>query len=150
MHTTSPTDNDILRVVAWVDPIVDTHGHQVHDPYIEMFWLPVLGPTATWLHRRLVSGLSGGHESFDVDMADLARSIGVTHTHGRHNPFARALERCIMFGAAQQIAVQPVRTVAVRRALPTLPHRHLARLPEQLRIAHQDWMLVPSAQTPTP
>lgn len=141
--------NDTLRVVAWVDPVVDNAGHPVHDPYIEMFWLPVLGPTATWLHRRLVSGLSGGIDSFEVDMADLARSIGVMHTAGRHNPFARALQRCIMFGAAQQVAVQPVLTVAVRRSLPTLPHRHLARLPEQLRTAHHDWMLVPNSRPHT-
>jgi hypothetical protein len=45
-----------------------------------------------------------------------------------------------MFGAAQQIAVQPHRTVAVRSVLPQLPARHLSRLPHPLRIAHQDWI----------
>lgn len=135
-----------LRVMAWADPVVDSTGHPVNDPYIEMFWLPVLGPTATWLYRRLASGVIDGtadtFDSFDVDMAELARSIGVAHTSGRHNPFARALQRCTMFGAVRSVAVQPVHTVAVRRFLPDLPRRHLQRLPDQLQIAHHDWMHV--------
>lgn len=136
---------DVLRVTAWVDPIVDSRGHPIDDPYIEMFWLPVLGPTATWLYRRLVAGVLGDTTEFiDIDMADLARSIGVAHTAGRHNPFARALQRCVMFGAVQNIAILPVHTIAVRRFLPTLAHRHLQRLPEQLQIAHHDWIHVPS------
>ena len=45
-----------------------------------------------------------------------------------------------MFGAAQQIAVQPHRTIAVRSVLPQLPARHLSRLPHPLRIAHHDWI----------
>lgn len=149
----SRTDDsrEILRVTAWVDPVVDSNGHPVNDPYIEMFWLPVLGPTATWLYRRLVSGvLDDGVDFFDVDMADLARSIGVAHTAGRHNPFARALQRCTMFGAVQHVARQPVHTVAVRRFLPTLARRHLLRLPEPLQIAHHDWIHVPaSPHSPT-
>jgi hypothetical protein len=143
LHTVD--SRDVLRVVAWVDPVVDTHGHPVTDPYIEMFWLPVLGPTATWLYRRLVSVvLDDAVDFYDVDMADLARSIGVAHTPGRHNPFARALQRCTMFGVAQNVAVHPVPTISVRRCLPTLPQRHLQRLPDALQVAHHDWIHVPS------
>lgn len=135
-----------LRIVPWVDPIVDEKGFNVNDPYIEMFWLPVLGPTATWLYRRMVSGTLGQPEGFTVDMSELARGIGVAYTPGRHNPFARALHRCIMFGAAQQVATQPVHTIAVRRYLPLLPHRHLSRLPEPLQIAHHDWIHIPASR----
>lgn len=139
--------HDVMHIVPWVDPVVDQIGYPVHDPYIEMFWLPVLGPTATWLYRRLVAGLlDADADSFDVDMSNLARSIGVSNATGRHNPFSRALHRCTMFGATQQIAVEPVLTLAVRRFLPTLPHRHLQRLPEQLQIAHHDWIHVPNGR----
>ena len=147
----SPHQNparETLRVTAWVDPVVDANGHPVDDPYIEMFWLPVLGPTATWLYRRLVAALPDDPcASCDIDVGDLARSIGVSHTAGRHNPFARALQRCIMFGVAQQVALQPVHTVAVRRVLPTLARRHLQRLPDPLQVAHHDWMHVPTARS---
>jgi hypothetical protein len=73
-------------------------------------------------------------------MDELARTIGVAYTQGRHNPFVRALQRCVMFGVAEHIAVQPIRTLAVRKSLPSLPQRHLGRLPNQLQIAHHDWM----------
>lgn len=135
------TPHDItLRVVPWEDPIVESRGFAVNDPYIEMFWLPVLGPTATWLYRRLVSGVLHSPSGYTINMDELARTIGVAYTQGRHNPFVRALQRCVMFGVAEHIAVQPVRTLAVRKSLPSLPQRHLGRLPNQLQIAHHDWM----------
>jgi len=146
MQSTHPSTAATLKIVPWIDPIVDEKGFAVNDPYIEMFWLPVLGPTATWLYRRMVSGVMTDSAGVIVDMGELARGIGVAYTHGRHNPFARALHRCMMFGAAQQVATHPIHTVAVRRHLPLLPHRHLSRLPEPLQIAHHDWIHVPTAR----
>ncbi len=149
MHP-SHTDNDaIINIVQWKDSLVEHDGYAIDDPYIEMFWLPVLGPTATWLLRRLAGGLQQQPDGYMVDMADLARGIGVTYTPGRHNPFARALNRCTMFGAAQQIAVQPLRTIAVRSVLPQLPVRHLSRLPHPLRVAHHDWIHMGAHMQPT-
>lgn len=144
MSSTHAATAATMRIIPWVDPVVDVKGFNVNDPYIEMFWLPVLGPTATWLYRRMVSGVTADPDGVVVDMSELARGIGVAYTPGRHNPFARALHRCIMFGAAQQVATQPLHTVSVRRCLPLLPHRHLARLPEQLQIAHHDWIHIPA------
>lgn len=143
MQSTPSTTSATLKIVPWIDPIVDEKGFPVHDPYIEMFWLPVLGPTATWLYRRMVSGVLVEPSGFIVNMDELARGIGVAYTPGRHNPFARALHRCTMFGAAQQVATHPEHTVAVRRFLPLLPHRHLSRLPEPLQVAHHDWIHLP-------
>lgn len=140
MHPSQTTEEAIIHIVPWEDALVEEHGYTIDDPYIEMFWLPILGPTATWLIRRLAGGLQQQPEGYMVDMTDLARGIGVNYTPGRHNPFARGLSRCTMFGAAQQIAVQPHRTIAVRRVLPQLPARHLSRLPHPLRIAHHDWI----------
>lgn len=140
MHPTHTDEDAIIQIVPWKDSLVEQGGYAIDDPYIEMFWLPILGPTATWLVRRLAGGLQHQPNGYTVDMADLARGIGVSYTPGRHNPFARALSRCTMFGAAQQIAVQPHRTIAVRSVLPQLPARHLSRLPHPLRIAHHDWI----------
>lgn len=140
MHPSNTDVDAIIHIVPWRDSLVEQDGYAIDDPYIEMFWLPVLGPTATWLIRRLAGGLQHQPEGYTVDIADLARGIGVNYTPGRHNPFARALSRCTMFGAAQQIAVQPHRTIAVRSVLPQLPVRHLSRLPHPLRVAHHDWI----------
>ncbi len=136
----SSAQSQSLSIVHWQDNHIDSAGFTVDDPYVEMFWLPVLGPTATWLLRRLASGLTHEPNGYVINMNDIARSIGVAYSEGRHNPFARALQRCVMFGVAQQIAVTPVRTIAVRTHVPRIPHRHLSRLPEQLVTAHQDWI----------
>jgi hypothetical protein len=138
--TSTVSTSSIINVVAWKDELVDAKGFVVNDPYVEMFWLPILGPTATWLLRRLAAGLEHSHDGYAVDMEDLARGIGVAYSTGRHNPFARALHRCVMFGVAQQLAILPERTFAVRTHIPVLPQRHLTRLPEALRIAHHDWL----------
>jgi hypothetical protein len=139
--TTSITD-EYIDVMPWQDTLIQNTGYPIGDPYIEMFWLPVLGPTATWLLRRLATGLEHEPAGYTVDVDELARGIGVAYSQGKHNPFARGLHRCIMFGVAQQIAVVPRTVIAVRTVLPSLSQRHIGRLPEQLQIAHSDWTSV--------
>ena len=51
-----PTTQQLLMVVPWLDPVVDSVGYEVRSQYVELFWLNVLGPTATWILRRLVLG----------------------------------------------------------------------------------------------
>jgi hypothetical protein len=141
IHTPAPPARDhIVRVLHWPDALIERSGYPVDHPYVEMFWLPVLGPTATWLARRLVGGLHTAPEGYDCDVAEMARALGVSYSPGRNNPFARALQRCAMFGVSQQIAIEPVHTIAVRTVLPRIPQRHLARLPETMRTAHDDWV----------
>lgn len=36
-----------------VDPVVDRVGFGVMEAYVELVWLPVIGPSATWMLRRL-------------------------------------------------------------------------------------------------
>lgn len=128
-----------ITITQWKDPVVEAHGYCITDPYVEMFWLPVLGPTATWLLRRFSFGLLDQPDGVTLDIHDLARSLGVAYSPGKHNSFTRALQRCTMFGVAHQIALLPSLTVAVRTTLPSVSQRHLARLPETLQIAHAQW-----------
>ena len=59
MHSTSGTGPsfplETLTVQPWVDEVIDTVGHEVRSPYVEQFWLGLLGPSSTWLLRRLVA-----------------------------------------------------------------------------------------------
>ena len=107
-----------------------------------MFWLPVLGPTATWLLRRLATGLEHEPTGYVIDMNELARCIGVACTEGRHNPFTRAMQRCIMFGVSHQVPSALNNAIAVRTVLPHISQRHLIRLPEQLQNLHHDWSAI--------
>lgn len=129
----------LLRVVPWHDPVVDERGHPTNGDYVEWFWLPVLGPTATWLTRRLAAHAACDADGSLVDLADLAASLGVVWQPDHDGPFSRALTRCIMFGACAPVAESPS-TLAVRLAMPQLPARHLTRLPTVLRELHGEWL----------
>ena len=72
---------------------------------------------------------------FELDLGQTAAAMGLTFTPGAANPFARSVNRCVMFGAAQPVTGG----LAVRRRLPPVSARQLARMPEYLRDAHQAW-----------
>jgi len=126
-----------IHVVAWPDPVIDRLGYDPRSHYVERFWLGVLGPTSTWLLRRLVAGLDQSPGGFDLDLDDTARALGLGGKAGRHSPFRRAVARCITFGMARD---QGNDELAVRRHLPPLPRRHLLRLPPALQAEHAQWI----------
>src|SRR6187399_2652384 len=53
-----------LTVVAWFDPFLAQQGYDPRSAYVERFWLGVLGPSATWLLRRLARGLDSHPDGF--------------------------------------------------------------------------------------
>lgn len=124
-----------LRVVPWVDPLVDALGHPARSAYVEVFWLGTLGPTATWLVRRLDAGFDEHPDGYDIDLGDTARCLGLTFTPHASNPFTKAIHRCVLFGLARFVHDG----LAVRRTVPPLPQRHLARLPVTVQEAHATW-----------
>jgi hypothetical protein len=134
-----------LAVEAWPDPVIDEVGHDVRSLYVERFWLGLLGPSATWLLRRLVSGLDDHPAGYELDLALTATELGLGNRSGRHSPFFRSIERCCRFGAAHQVGD---RTLRVRRKLPPLTRAQLQRLPDALREAHERWTEGPSTSLP--
>lgn len=129
-----PLAQSTVRVVPWPDPVVEELGHDPRSPYVERYWLGVLGPTATWLVRRLADRLDAQPDGFDLDLDSLAAELGVGHRHGRNAPFLRTVDRCARFGILE---VRP-RALRVRRRLPPLTNHQLERLPLHLRRAHED------------
>ncbi len=124
-----------VRVTPWVDPVVDRRGHDPRSGYVELFWLSVLGPTATWLLRRLVAGFDRQPDGYELDVAGTARALGLSVSKGLASPFAKAVKRCVMFGVAHDTSDG----WAVRRRLPAISQRHLVRLPDELQAAHTHW-----------
>lgn len=124
-----------LMVVPWHDPIVETVGFDARSQYVELFWLNVLGPTATWTLRRLVNGLDRYPLGYEMDLDETASMLGLAYGIGTSNSFARALQRCVLFGVSQQVPGG----LAVRRKVPPVARRHLARMPETLRTMHDRW-----------
>jgi len=143
-HPTSTTSTTAIEpeplparvmILPWVDPVVDRRGHDPRSRYVELFWLGTLGPTATWLLRRLVDGFDRSPDGYELDLPDTAQALGLSVAKGTASPFAKALQRCVMFGLAHQAPSG----FAVRRRVPAVSQRHLTRMPDALRCAHDEW-----------
>jgi hypothetical protein len=132
----APHVAESITVRAWLDPVVDDDGFDPRSRYVEVFWLGVLGPTATWLLRRLVAGLERSPEGYDLDLQATAQAMGLSYSAGRSSPFSKALQRCVMFGLAHPIDGG----LAVRRRVPAISFRHLRRMPEPVQAAHAAWL----------
>lgn len=131
--TSDPTST-CVAVTAWHDPIVDEHGHDARSIYVEKFFLPVIGPTASFVLRRLADLLDSNPDGIEVDLADLAQQMGLSYRAGNNSPFAKALQRLVMFGLAHQTA----HGLAVRCRIPSVPQRHLNRMPISLQTEHRN------------
>ncbi len=135
-HIELPAEQPTLIVAPWDDPIVDAIGYEVRSEYVELFWLNVLGPTSTWLLRRLAHGLERHPLGYELDLWETAKALGLAYSPGTASPFVRAMNRCVLFGVAQPIAGG----LAVRRRVPPVSARQLMRMPNVLRVAHESWL----------
>ncbi len=122
-----------LRIEPLRDPVVDGIGYDPRSAYVETFWLPVLGPSTTWMLRRFASHLAVAPGGVDLPVDDLARCLGIGERTGPNAPFARTVKRCVDF----QMAEWREEALAVRLRLPPLAQRHLRRLPESLQREHE-------------
>ena len=132
--TLPPLTAPTLPIRPWPDPVIDQVGHDPRSTYVERFWLGVLGPSTTWLLRRVAAGLEAAPAGFDLPLDETARALGLGGT-GTQSPFFRALGRCCQF----ELARPDGDGLAVRRKLPPLNRRQLVHLPEAVQAEHQAW-----------
>jgi hypothetical protein len=135
----------VLTVRPWEDPVIDELGHDPRSAYVERFWLTILGPTATWLVRRLASGFDAAPGGYELDLATTAMELGLGHHSGKNAPFLRSIDRLCRFGSAEPVDRS---TLRVRRKVPPLTRVQIERLPESLRAEHQAWLDRPVADAP--
>lgn len=136
--------SDVITIRPWPDDVIDLLGHDPRSNYVETYWLSILGPSTTWLLRRLVAGLEASPSGFDLPLSETASCLGLGNKGGRHSPFMRSLTRCVQFDLAQP---QGDTVLAVRRKVPPLNRRQVLRLPPSLQALHQAWQ---EAQLDTP
>jgi len=143
---TGPVDEvpGTIRIVPWIDPVADPLGVPPCARYVELYWLGILGPSATWLLRRIAYGLEIHPGGFTLHLAETARALGLGDRQGRNAPFPRALQRLVTFELARPagatVAGRPLSGgLAVRTRVPPLPLRHLQRLPASLQASHRQW-----------
>lgn len=126
----------VAAIRPWVDPVVDERGVDPRSVYVERFWLGVVGPTATWIMRRFAEEFDQHPDGFQLDLATTANAMGLSYAKGPSSPFGRALQRCVMFGLARPMSDG----FSVRRRMPRVAQRHLSRLPDDVREAHDSWV----------
>lgn len=136
MTATLPVSQDTLTITPWPDAVIDNLGFDPRSHYVETYWLGVLGPSTTWLLRRLVAGLEASPAQFELDLTETAHCLGLGHKGGRHSPFTRALTRLVQFDLAQP---QGQGVLAVRRKVPPLNRRQLVRLTPALQAQHEEF-----------
>jgi hypothetical protein len=129
---------DSLLVRPWADEVIDTLGFDPRSPYVERFWLGVLGPSTTWLLRRMAAGFDSAPEGFELSLGETARALGLGDRGGRNSPFLRTVNRMIQFELARVLDAG-TGELAVRRRLPPLSRRQTARLSPALQAAHDRW-----------
>ena len=102
--------------------------------YVERYWLPVLGPSATWALRRLGPlAASAGPLVRYLSLADLAAELGLGSADGANSRVRVALLRLIRFG----VAASPAPTVLlVAPSVPPIGPGSLRRLPAYLQESH--------------
>jgi hypothetical protein len=126
-----------LKVVPWVDDLIDRAGFDPRSAYVERFWLSIIGPSTTWLLRRVAAGFDANPDGFDLPLGETARALGLGDRSGRNSTLLRTVNRTIQFELAR--AIGPDR-LAVRRRLPPLSRRHTVRLSPSLQEAHERWL----------
>lgn len=136
MHELLTFSSDTLAIRPWPDDVIDTLGYDPRSHYVERFWLGVLGPSTTWLLRRLAAGFDESPEGFELPLSETAHSLGLGDRAGRNSPFLRSINRTIQFGVARGTGDTEL---SVRRRLPPLNRRQLAHVAPSLAAAHEEF-----------
>lgn len=132
-----------VHISPWEDPVVDLLGHDPRSPYVERFWLAILGPSTTFLMRHVAAALEAQPDGFDLDLADGARALGLGTRGGHSAPFVRALARTGQFHLSRPAGSA---ALMVRRRMPPLSRQQILRLPPALRDEHDAYQQAAQAQ----
>lgn len=130
-------DADVVSVRPWDDQTVQRVGFDPRSPYVERFWLGIIGPSTTWLLRRVAAGFDASPDGFEMSLSETARSLGLGDPQGRNSAFFRTVNRMVQFDLARSMG--PGELLVMRR-LPPLSRRQAGRLSPALREAHERWL----------
>lgn len=129
-------ETETVTVRPWEDEVLDRLGYDPRSAYVERFWLGVIGPSTTWLLRRIAAGFDASPEGFAMPLGETARALGLGDRAGRNSAFVRTLNRMVQFDLARVAGPEEIQVV---RRLPPLSRRHTQRLSPVLQQAHERW-----------
>ena len=136
----SAVDGIVFPVEEMVVPMVADRPSpvmfSVQHEYVEMMWLPVIGPSATWMLRRLGVWATVWPQGTPVFLPELSEALGLGGATGAGSSVQRTMRRLVMFGLARWNGAFEVAT-----QVPVVPDRQLVRMSAGLVRAH-DRMVV--------
>lgn len=139
-QTSDSMCDQIVGVLPWLTPPRDDHSHDPRSAYVETFWLPVIGPSATLLMRRFADLFEEAPNGFEVDLRSMSRDIGLGPRLDKGGAFARTVERCVKFNLMYLDAAM----LYVRQRVPRLGERQVQRLDPRLQELHSSWTIDPA------
>jgi hypothetical protein len=127
----------------------DERGRPIHDvrsAYVERCWLPILGPSTLLFLRFAVRLLDLSPDGVELEVSDLARSLGLGGRNGDGTPFRRVIDRAVDF---RVLSADAPSAYKVRRHLAELSPRQLLRATPLVRDAHDALRLDAVPVSPT-
>ncbi|QXC59759.1 hypothetical protein KSP35_15410 [Aquihabitans sp. G128] len=121
-----------LAVRRWLEPPRNGPGVDPRSAYVDHYWTPLVGPTATSVARLLTRMVAQDASRIEVAWADLATGLGVVGPNHRVELDA-AVRRLADAGIA---AADGDGVLLVRSELPYLDQEQVDRLPVTLQVAH--------------
>jgi hypothetical protein len=113
--------------------MVRASGSEPTDPYLELCWLPVVGPSTVALVRHVAHLTASGDEA-RIPLSDLGRQLGLgtVDVPSRNNKLVRTLGRAEQFGLGFTSIGIPGEsmTFGIYSEIALVPTRLLRRLPE--------------------
>ena len=107
-----------------------------NDPYIDKFWLPILGPTAALLLHELMSKALIKNDPFHSTIGELSTCIGVGNREGNASPIAKNLKRLCDFGLISKYN----ELFYVPTNIEQMPEDKLRKLSYTLQSDHKRWI----------
>ncbi|HEX2575243.1 MAG TPA: hypothetical protein VHK88_02770 [Aquihabitans sp.] len=127
------TEDLTIPIRPWPQAAGPRQGTSPQSPYVDHYWMPLLGPTATSLARLLVRIVQQDPSTTHLPVGQLAASLGLDGRDAGRTVDA-ALERLRQEGIT---AVTESGVVLIGNVLPYLSPSQEARLPDGVQADHR-------------
>lgn len=128
-------EHDPLTFRIWRDSVVEARGYHARSDYVELFWLPVIGPSSLLTLRRLSVWLEASPEGVTEPLEVLSSHLGLGRVANANSTLVRTLKRLGDFYLVERSGDELV----VRVRVGPVPARMLVKLPPGLRACHEQW-----------
>ncbi|HMS24146.1 MAG TPA: hypothetical protein PKB15_00410 [Acidimicrobiia bacterium] len=108
-----------------------------YDPYIEVFWLPAVGPTATWLINSLCLRALIAPDTFSLAASELSACAGTGMREGHSSPVHKQLTRLCQVGIFHEINDDEY---LVPQSIDPFTSYRARKLTDPQRSVHDQWM----------